>query len=396
MKRQVVVIACAMFLLCAASLVVGAPQQGKPTAELRGTLANGKTELERLNAAKALDALVPAKQLPDPRRQQEAPDAKPVAADVVAALLRGLEDPAGSVRYVCRQSLGRSGETAIPGLLAALESANPDARSYAADALADMAQYTDASALPLEQVVPGLTRALDDKDYAVRVSACLALKHVGPRANSALSKLIGRLKDKEWSVAEAAVQAVAAVDPSGKDSVPALAKVLGRRRHELREIVCQELGALADKDNWFAGKAATDALMQMAAYDARRTPEDPAADMRPRILAAIARSAATQEAPFVRQDRLTALFVPGHLTCPMGPEVLPALPYALETLKLWMHQPPNRWVPRQGLVNFLAVAGVHAKPEVAAAVKELLADKTIDQTQGVKQLEYLLKKLEGQ
>ncbi len=412
MKRQVVVIACAMFLLCAASLVVGAPQQGKPTAELRGTLANGKTELERLNAAKALDALVPAKQLPDPRRQQEAPDAKPVAADVVAALLRGLEDPAGSVRYVCRQSLGRSGETAIPGLLAALESANPDARSYAADALADMAQYTDASALPLEQVVPGLTRALDDKDYAVRVSACLALKHVGPRANSALSKLIGRLKDKEWSVAEAAVQAVAAVDPSGKDSVPALAKVLRRRRHELREIVCQELGALgskadaavpaliklldADKDNWFAGKAATDALMQMAAYDARRTPEDPAADMRPRILAAIARSAATQEAPFVRQDRLTALFVPGHLTCPMGEEVLPALPYALETLKLWMHQPPNRWVPRQGLVNFLAVAGVHAKPEVAAAVKELLADKTIDQTQGVKQLEYLLKKLEGQ
>ncbi len=388
------------------------PPGGERVAELKQVLATGQTELERLNAAKALDALVPAKQLPDPRRQQEAPEAKPVAVDVVAALLPGLEDPAGSVRYVCRQALGRSGGTAIPGLLEALKSANPDARSYAADALADMAQYTDAPALPLEQVVPGLTKALKDKHYAVRVSACLALKHVGPRAEPALSTLIGSLKDKEWAVAEAAVQAVAAVDPSGTKSAPALAKVLGSRRHELREIVCQELGALglnaraavpaliklldADKNSWFAGKAAADALMQIAAYDARKTPEDPAADVRPRILAAIAKSVATQETPFVKNDRLTALFVHRRLTCPMGPEVLPAVPYALETLKAWMRPPLNPWVPRQGLVDFLAVAGVHAKPEVVAVVKELLADKNVDQTQGVKQLEQLLKKLEGE
>jgi hypothetical protein len=412
MKRQVVLAAYAVFLLSAASQAAEAPHTGKPVAELRGILTSGKTELERLNAAKALDALVPAKQLPDPRRKQETPDAKPVSADVVAALLPGLEDSAGSVRYVCRQALGRSGETAMPGLLEALKSANPDARSYAADALADMAQYTDAPTLPLEQAVLTLTRALDDKHYAVRVSACLALKHFGPKAESALSKLIRRLKDKEWSVAEAAVQAVAAVDPSGKDSVPALAKVLRSRRHELREMVCQELGALgpkakaavpaliklldADKDNWFAGKAATDALMQIAAYDARKTPEDPAADVRPRIIAAIANSAAMQEAPFVRQDRLTALFVPGHLTCPIGAEVLPAIPVALETLKAWMRPPLNPWVPRQGLINFLAVVGVHARPEVVAAVKALLADKTVDQTRGVKQLEQLLKKLEGE
>ncbi len=412
MKRQVVLAAYAVFLLSAASQAAEAPHTGKPVAELRGILTSGKTELERLNAAKALDALVPAKQLSDPRRPQEPPAAKPAAADVVAALLPGLEDSAGSVRYVCRQALGRSGETAMPGLLEALKSANPDARSYAADALADMAQYTDAPTLPLEQAVLTLTRALDDKHYAVRVSACLALKHFGPKAESALSKLIRRLKDKEWSVAEAAVQAVAAVDPSGKDSVPALAKVLRSRRHELREMVCQELGALgpkakaavpaliklldADKDNWFAGKAATDALMQIAAYDARKTPEDPAADVRPRIIAAIANSAAMQEAPFVRQDRLTALFVPGHLTCPIGAEVLPAIPVALETLKAWMRPPLNPWVPRQGLINFLAVVGVHARPEVVAAVKALLADKTVDQTRGVKQLEQLLKKLEGE
>lgn len=411
MKRPVPIAAFAMSLLCAASLAAEEAQAGKPIAELGGILAGGKTEMERLNAARALDTMVPAKPLRDPRIQQEPPAVTPVAADVVAALLPGLEDAAGSVRYVCRQALGRSGETAIPGLLEALKSPNPDARSYAADTLADMAQYAGASALPLEQAVPGLTKALKDKEYAVRVSACLALKQFGPRAEPALPKLVALLTDKEWAVAEAAVQAVAAVDQSGKTSVPALVKVLEHSQHELREMVCQELGVLgpkakaavpaliklldADKNNWFAGKAAAATLMKMVAYDARTTPADPAAELRPRIIAAIAKSAATQEAPFVRTDRLSALFVPGYLTCPMGAEVLPAIPYALETLKLWMHQPPNPWVPRQGLVDFLATAAVHAKPEVVAVVKELLADKTVDQTQGVKQLENLLKKLEG-
>jgi HEAT repeat protein len=400
-----------MILLCVASQAAEQPQNAKPNPEPRGALTSEKTELDRLNAAKALDAMIPAKPLRDPRSQQEPPAAAPASADVVAALLPGLEDAAGGVRYVCRQALGRSGVTAMPGLLAALKSVNPDARSYAADALADMAQYIDAPALPLEQSVPGLTSALEDKHHAVRVSACLALKQLGPRAQPALPKLVAALQDREWAVAEAAVQAVAAVDPTGKTAVPALVKVLEHSQHELREIVCQELGQLgpiakaavpaliklldADKNDWFAGKAAAVALMKMAAYDARKTQEDPAADIRPQIIVAIARSAAKQQAPFVKNDRLTALFVPGHLTCPMGAEALPALPYALETLKSWMRPPLNPWVPRQGLVDFLATVGVHAKPEVVAAARELLADKTTDQAQGVKQLENLLKKLEG-
>lgn len=372
--------------------------------------ASGTTEIDRLQAIQAIDAKIPAKPLRNPRAPQQPPAAEPVA-DLVAQLLPGLEDTAGSVRYVCRQALGRCGAAALPGLLSALKSGNPDARSYAADALADMAQYADAPALPLEQAVPALRQALKDEHYAVRVSACYALQHIGPRAAPALPELVAALDDQEWAVAEAAVQALADVDPAGTTAVPALVKVLEHSPHELREITCQELAQLgpdakgavpaliklldADKNAWFAGNAAAATLMKIAAYDARTTPDDPAADVRPQIIAAIARSAATQTAPFVKTDRLAALFVPRHLTCPLGPEVLPALPYALETLKSWMHQPPNPWVPRQGLVEFLAAVGQQAKPEVLAAVNELLADKTVDQTQGVKQLEKLLQQLQG-
>jgi HEAT repeat protein len=416
MKSHRLILLCLLSLWAAIAPAAENPRQGKPIGELRQVLTGKATELERLNAAKAIDAMIPAKPQRDPRAQQQQqqpqqPAADAVAGDIVDALLPGLEDPAGSVRYVCRQALGRGGATALPGLLAALKSGNPDARSYATDALADMAQFADAPSVPLEQAVPGLSQALKDGHYAVRVSACLALKQLGPRSAAALPGLVAALEDREWAVAEAAVQAVAAVDPAGTTAVPALVKVLEHSPHELREIVCQELGTLgpkakaavpaliklldADKSDWFAGKAAATTLMKIAAYDARTTPEDPAADVRPQIIAAIAKSAATQQTPFVKTERLTALFVPRHLTCPLGKEALPALPYALETLKAWMHQPPNPWVPRQGLVDFLAAVGPHAKPEVLAVVTSLAADKTVDQTQGVKQLENLLKQLQG-
>ena len=73
--------------------------------------------------------------------------------------------------------------------------------------------------------------------------------------------------------------AVAAVDPEGVQSVPALVRVLGNQTHDVREFVCQELGKMGpraesampalvilldtDKNNWFAGKAAADALIRL-------------------------------------------------------------------------------------------------------------------------------------
>lgn len=60
MIRLIATCAYTMILLCVASQAAEQPQNAKPNPELRGVLASGKTELDRLNAAKALDAMIPS------------------------------------------------------------------------------------------------------------------------------------------------------------------------------------------------------------------------------------------------------------------------------------------------------------------------------------------------
>jgi hypothetical protein len=113
MKRPILILLCMSPLCGGITQAAEHSPGGKPIPELRGVLVNGKTELDRLNAAKALEALIPAKQRPDPRLQQPTVT-NSVSPDVVAALLPGLADSACSVRYVCRQALGRGGPSAEP------------------------------------------------------------------------------------------------------------------------------------------------------------------------------------------------------------------------------------------------------------------------------------------
>jgi len=397
--------------LCLAGQEDGNPLSGKPVVELAAVLAGSTNEMDRLNAAKALEELVPQKQ--DVRRNRRAKPVEYPAVDesVVEVLVKGLHDQASSVRYVCRKALGRSGAAAIESLVAALSSENVDVRSYAADALGDMGVYADAEALPLEKAVPALTKLLSDKNYAVRVSAAMALSHIGARAAPALPQLIKLLDDREWAVADAAVRAVAQADPSGAKSVPALVKVLDNKKHDLREFACNELKALgvkakaaipalielldADRDSWYAGKAAAEALIAIVSYDKRKTKDDPAPDIRAAVIGAIAQSVSSQTAPFVRLDRLQALFIPGNIACPMGKEVLPALPHALKLLEKWMKKPP--WGdPRGKLAAFLARAGVHAPEQVVPVITKLLDDPEIRKDEkGTKLMQGLLKKLEA-
>lgn len=415
---------CGIAVLLAASLCLAGeeeanPLSGKPVAELAAVLAATANEMDRLNAVKALDELVPQKQ--DVRRNRGSKPVEYPAVDraVIEVLVKGLHDPASSVRYVCRKALGRSGAAAIEDLVAALSSDDVDVRSYAADALGDMGVYADAEAQPLEKAVPALTKLLSDKHYAARVSAAMAMSHIGVRAAPALPQLIKLLDDKEWAVADAAVQAVAAADPEGRRSVPALVKVLGSRKHDLREFVCNELAAMGpkakaaipaliklldtDRESWQAGKAAANALASIISVDKAQTPAVPVTDQERRVVvAAIAQSAAKQKYPFMQDDRLFVLFptirhgvANPDLSGDLGREALPALPLALARLKAWMRQPPSPWIPRKGLVDLLALVGAHAKTEVVPVVKELLANSEIDEKQGRKQLEDLLKALEG-
>jgi len=412
-----VVLASAWQATFAAKSKAPNPLADKPLAELTSILNTSPDEVSRRNAVKAIAAGVPAKQRRAKRPPKEAPKYASPDKRVVQVLVAGLSDKAGSVRYACREALGRCGAAAIGPLVKALASGNVDVRSCAADALGDVGVYADADAQPLGQAVGALAKLLGDKNYAVRVSGAMALSRIGVRAAPALGKLMPLLDDPEWAVADAAVRAVAAADPGGKRSAPALAKVLGNNSHDLREFVCAELAAMGpkaeaaipaliklldtDRNDWQAGKAAAGALAAIVSIDPKN-PEAPnvSAETRTIVITTIAKSAAAPKAPFVQDGRLFALlprlnrtYGPGY-TGPLGPEALPALPVALNRLRSWSI-PYHHWVPKRELIAFIGEVGPYAKATATAAVKALLADKDLDPKADRKDLEGLLKKLEN-
>ena len=341
-------------LTAGAAAPAGPPE--KDLSKLESVLRTSKDEVARVQAVKAIAAGVSAKTRRGARPPKDQPKYTAPDKKVVAILVAGLGDSASGVRYACREALGRCGATAIGPLTEALASENVEVRSGAADALGDIGVYDDSDRHPLERAVPGLTKLLDDKHYAVRVSACMALARIGERSAPALEKLIGLLDDAEWAVADAAVRAVAAADPSGKKSVPALAKTLEGSKHDLREFICVELANMGpkaeaaipvliklldtDRNAWQAGKAAADALAKIVSIDPKN-PDAPKVsdDTRAIVIAAVAKSAAAAKVPFVQDGRLFALLPSGNRNKPglgpLGPEALPALPVALARLRSW-------------------------------------------------------------
>lgn len=392
------------------------PLSGKPPATLERLLSESPDEVVRFNAVKALDELVPRKKTTTKRPAATPPEYDSPDEAVVRILVAGLDDTASSVRHACRVALGKCGAVAIEPLTARLGCDNVDTRACAANALGDMGTYDDAPNQPLEKAVTGLSKILADKDYSVRVSAAMALSRIGPRAAPALPQLVPLLDDEEWAVADAAVRAVAAADPSGRHSVPALVRVLINKKHDLREFVCVELGAMGPKaeaaipalielldtgrDSWQAGKAAAETLAAIISIDPKK-PDMPVVsdEKRKKVIAAIARSAASGKYPFVQDGRLFALLpnVPSnvnkyHYKGELGKEALPALPLALDRMKQWSLA-PSPWVPMRGVYEFVGTVGVHAKDDVVPVVKELLANKGLDPTRARQPLEELLKKL---
>ncbi len=393
------------------------PLEGKSLTALVEVLSGSADEVARNNAVKAIAVGVSEKTRKGNRTPEPQPKYAPADKKIVVALVEGLSDKASSVRYACREALGRCGAPAVDPLVKALGSKNVEVRAYAADALGDIGAYDDADDQPLDKAVPGLTKLLGDEHYAVRVSAAMALSRIGVRAAPATKKLIGLLGDSEWAVVDAAVRAVAAADPSGKQSVPALAKLLGNGKHDVREFVCAELAAMGpkaeaavpmlikllatDRNAWQAGKAAAGALAAIVSIDPKN-PDAPkvSAETRIIVLTAIAKSAADpRKVRFVQDDRLYALLPKldrGYGPCytgPLGAEALPAVPVALARLQSWSI-PYHHWVPRRQLVAFLAVMAPHAQANILPVVKSLLANKELDE-RCRKDIEGLLKKLES-
>jgi HEAT repeat protein len=96
-------------------------------------------------------------------------------------------------------ALGRIGPPAVPPLVAALESSDPQARLRAAEVLARMG--SDA-----KDAVPALTRLLDDPNESIRKAATRALGRIGPAAEEAVPALVRALLESESRVVPASAE----------------------------------------------------------------------------------------------------------------------------------------------------------------------------------------------
>ncbi|MEM8885685.1 MAG: HEAT repeat domain-containing protein [Planctomycetota bacterium] len=95
----------------------------------------------------------------------------PVAAPAAPVLVEGLSDFREDVRHAVRDALGKMGGGAVPALVGALNSGDPDAMVGAADALTIMGPAGRAA-------LPTLRKKADDDDPDVRAAVGRALKSV--------------------------------------------------------------------------------------------------------------------------------------------------------------------------------------------------------------------------
>jgi len=397
------------------------PLLAKSVADLKKTVESSDSEIGRILAAEAIAKLLnpPA----PPKRGEPTVTIRQLTADERALALRaaavGIGDSSCAVRHYSRKALTALDAEAVPVLKASLADAQIDKLQAACLALYDMGKRrskTDPLPAGVVEVVPGLVQALQHDSYVVREAAATACRGLGPTAAPALPQLVALLRDEEFSVANAAVYAVAAADPSGEKSAAALAKALDSE-HDLREFICVELGDMgqdarsavpalaklvrADRNNWHAGNAACKALVEIVAFkpkDAEGNPvEDKTAAVRPIAIAAIVDGALNHETDFCRWNCYNSLFLDSGVHCPFGDAIRPLIPKVLADLREYMAMTPTKWWPPRKETCDLAVRIARSDPKqkekIVALIKELLEDEKTEKG-GVLELEKMLKALE--
>ena len=176
-----------------------------------------------------------------------------IGVEAWSALFAVLERPDGSVRWVVADLLSSMGEKEGLGIIRlsqAIESRSPEVRRAAARVLARyhasgsleprglFALLHDADEAVLVEAAVALSESgnLDAEDFehrvlrlidpsrprAVREAACRAASGLGPRAESAVPRLVLLLEEKSRDGLEAAAAALGAIGPGARAGVPAL------------------------------------------------------------------------------------------------------------------------------------------------------------------------------
>jgi HEAT repeat protein len=163
----------------------------------------------------------------------------PAARGATEALIAAMADEDPTVRRVVRDALRDikpDREVALPLFVKMLNTASP------ADAAAAVLTLAEAG----EAAVPGLIKALDNKDAAYW--ACLALSEIGPQAAAAVPKLGQQLDSDEPEVRLQALVALAAIGPASKPLAGRIRELLSKDDATgVRYAAAYALGAIGDK-----------------------------------------------------------------------------------------------------------------------------------------------------
>ncbi len=171
-------------------------------------------------------------QLRDPSHNSEAArELVRLGPEAVPALMDALASTDPDLPSLSAQVLARIGAPALPALTRALQTAHPLVRLQAAQALG---WIKDSSALPV------LLSALHGEFFTVRAAAATALASIGD--SRALEALLAAMQDPEPSVRSAAVLAVASFNlPATFETLAPL--LLDDPKIEVRQAAARALGA---------------------------------------------------------------------------------------------------------------------------------------------------------
>lgn len=133
-------------------------------------------------------------------------------------------------------SLGPAGKAASPALLQALEGADPVVRWHAARALGFVAPDPATA-------IPALARHITDPDATVRAQSLYALGLLGEAAKPVVPAIAERIADEDTQVRRAAIGALIRIRPGSAVTIPLLIKVL---EHTDPSMVTQALQTLAE------------------------------------------------------------------------------------------------------------------------------------------------------
>jgi len=125
--------------------------------------------------------------------------------------------------------------------------------------------------------------------------------------------------------------------------------------------------------------------------------KDLTADIRSKVIGAIARNVANHDTDFCRNGRFGSLLVDSNRVCPIGPEAMPVFPHALGLLQDWTKLRISRgWPPREKLERFMISLGrssEQARGKSIPAIKEMISNEATTK-EGLAELRKMLQELE--